>query len=107
MPFEINDPLYGGETFWFRIPDVRLNGIQVTADATTRPETFVWTMTDDMGEAVVGQAGDMSYSTSVPGQWEAVLVAPNAPARYHVHAEAKKGPSIGKWHDEFRVQRYT
>ena len=107
MPFEINEPLFGGETFWFRIPDVKLNDVQVTAEATTRPDTFTWLMTDDLGSPIVGQAGDMNPSASAPGTWEAVLVAPTGPARYHVHATATKGPSIGKWHDEFRVQRYT
>jgi len=107
MPFEINEPLYGGETFWFRIPDVQLNDIPVTAEANARPDTFTWLMTDDTGAPVSGQAGDMSHSSGIEGLWEAVLLAPSTPARYHVHATATKGQSVGKWHDEFRVQRYT
>lgn len=106
MPFDPNDPLYGGETFWYRIPDVRLNDVPVTPEAGKAPDSFLYEITDSRGNSV-NQFGDMSANSLDNDTWEAVITAPSTPGLYHVHATATKGQSIGKWHDTFRVLRFT
>lgn len=104
-----SEPIYTSESFYFRIPNVKLNDSAVT-DAANIPDSFTYSMVDDNGAALGSPiTGSMTYSATalVNGittpSWQAVIVAPSAAARYHLHAIVTKGTNVGFFHDTLQI----
>jgi hypothetical protein len=95
MPVAAGQTVYTTTTFRFTIPDVELDGVAVTT-----ADTFTYTGTDANGAALSPTvSGNMTYDATTTSDWYAVITAPTAAQRMHLHAAVTKSASVGYFHD--------
>ena len=99
------EAIFTEETFYFRIPNVKLNDSAVT-DAANIPDSFTYEGLDEHGAALSPTiSGSMTYNATalINGVttpcWEAIITAPTASRKCHLHGVVTKGTNVGFFHD--------
>lgn len=87
------DAIIVGESYWLRIPDVKLDDAQLTVG--NAPDSFSVSVRDDT-DTQIG-TGTLTENATTVGTWQVKLLAPATPQRLRLIATATKGASVGKW----------